>query len=127
VNAFATRDELRVRYSELLTPLLRRAEQRESMIAEARRIGEEQQARAAGDGPMLAPATVLARLREAAVPRVREDGREVAVMVGGARVGRVRPGKSGGVAVDLSVGEEADLDQVFAGLREAILGARAVV
>jgi ParB family transcriptional regulator, chromosome partitioning protein len=127
VNAFATRDELRVRYSELLTPLLRRPEQRESMIAEARRIGEEQQARAVGDGPMLAPATVLARLRESAVPRVREDGREVAIMAGSERVGRARPGKGGGIAVDLNVAEDADLDQLLAGLREAILSARAAI
>ena len=35
VNAFATKDELRVRYSEILTPLLRRPDQRVRMIAEA--------------------------------------------------------------------------------------------
>lgn len=49
VNAFATRDELRVRHSEVLTPLLRRAEQRERLLVSARLIGEEQQRLAAGE------------------------------------------------------------------------------
>ncbi|HEX7742844.1 MAG TPA: ParB/RepB/Spo0J family partition protein [Sphingobium sp.] len=123
VDAFATRDELRVRYSDLLTPLLRRPEQRESMIAEARLIGREQQARAAGDGTMLPPATVLARLREAAAPRLRDDARDVEIVAGGARIGRMRQGK-GGLTVDFSVAEDADLDSLFAQLREAILAVR---
>ena len=123
VDAFATRDELRVRYSELLTPLLRRPEQRASMIAEAVAIGAEQQARAAGDGTMIAPATVLARLREAAVPRVRDEGRDIPIIAGGARVGRVRPGKDG-LSVDFSIADEADLDEMLARLRETVLAMR---
>lgn len=123
VDAFATRDELRVRYSEILTPLLRRAEQREGMIAEARLIGQEQQERAAKDGAMLPPATVLARLRQAAAPRIR-DKRETQIMAGGAQVGRLRAVGMGGVAVDLSVSAGADLDELLALVREAVLAAR---
>ena len=126
VNAFATRDELKVRYSELLTPLLRRPEQRAGMIAEAVLIGKEQQARAAGDGRMLPPATVLARLRDAAMPRVRDEGRDIVILAGGERIGRVKPGKSGGLALDINVADDADLDQLFASLRETILSVRAM-
>lgn len=126
VNAFATRDELRVRYSELLTPLLRRPEERDSMIAEARAIGHEQQARAAKGGHMLAPATVLARLREAAAPRARDDCRDIAILAGGERIGRARPGK-GGLTVDLSIADDADLEALLVGLRETIIAARGLV
>lgn len=125
VDAFATREELKVRYSELLTPLLRRPDQREAMIAEARRIGEEQQRRAIGNESMLAPALVLARLREAAAPRAPDDGSDMPIMAGGARVGRARPGRSGGVTVDLSIADDADLDELFMRLRETILAVRA--
>lgn len=123
VDAFATRDELRVRYSELLTPLLRRAEQRHAIIAEARVIGEEQQRRAAKGGQMLAPATILSRLRAAATPRPQEDRRDMPILLQGQRVGRVRPEK-GGFAVDVSIADDADLDALIDGLRETILSAR---
>ncbi|HKY79898.1 MAG TPA: ParB/RepB/Spo0J family partition protein [Sphingobium sp.] len=125
VTAFARRDELRVRYSELLTPLLRRPQQRESMIAEGRLIGEDQQARAAKDGQMLPPATVVARLRDAALPRARDDERDIAIMVAGERIGRLRP-KAGGLAVDVSIADQADLDEVLTQVRESILAARAI-
>lgn len=126
VDAFATPEELKVRYSELLTPLLRRPEQREAMIAEARRIGQDQQARAVAKEPMLASALVLARLREAGSPRLPEDLCDLPILAGGARVGRVRPGRTGGVTVDLSIADDADLDELFARLRETILTVRAV-
>ncbi|HKT75190.1 MAG TPA: ParB/RepB/Spo0J family partition protein [Sphingobium sp.] len=127
VDAFATREELKVRYSELLTPLLRRPEQRAAVIAAARRIGEEQQRRAVGKEAMLSSALVLARLREAAAPRAAEEGADLPIVAGGARVGRVRPGRSGGVTVDLSIADDADLDELFIRLRETILAVRAVV
>ncbi|QDC39459.1 ParB/RepB/Spo0J family partition protein [Sphingobium fuliginis] len=125
VNAFATPDELRVRYSEILTPLLRRPDQRARMIAEAQSIGEQQQALARDGGRMLSPATVLARLRDAATPQPLEEARDMAIVAGGARIGRPRPGRSGGLTIDLSISEDADLDELLARLRETIVAARA--
>ncbi len=125
VNAFATPDELRVRYSEILTPLLRRPDQRARMIAEAQSIGEQQQALARDGGRMLSPATVLARLRDAATPQPLEEARDMAIVAGGARIGRPRPGRSGGPTIDLSISEYADLDELLARLRETIVAARA--
>lgn len=124
VDAFATRAELKVRYSELLTPLLRRPEQRADMIAEARRIGTEQQLLAAQDERMIPSATVLARLREAAAPRHREEARDLPIMLDGDRIGRVRAGKNGGLAIDLQIADDADLDALLATLRTALLRTR---
>ena len=124
VDAFATRAELKVRYSELLTPLLRRPQQRAEMIAEAKRIGAQQQAFAAQGERMIPSATVLARLREAVAPRPRDETREMPIMLAGDRIGRVRAGKSGGLAVDLQIADDADLDGLLAGLRTALLAAR---
>lgn len=124
IQAFATKEELKVRYSELLTPLLRRHEQRADLIAEARIIAQEQQARAAGNGSMLASATVLSRLRQAAARRPRESS-DMDIMAGGDRIGRARVTK-GGVVLDLTIASDADLDLLFAHVREAILAARAL-
>nr|WP_087575476.1 ParB/RepB/Spo0J family partition protein [Sphingomonas sp. CDS-1] len=125
VNAFATKDELRVRYSELLTPLLRRHDQRGRMIAEAQLIGEQQQALAREGDRMIPPATVLARLREAAMPQAPEETRDIAIIAGGARIGRAKPGRSGALTIDLSISEDADLDELLARLRETIVAVRA--
>ena len=124
IGAFATKEELKVRYSELLTPLLRRTEQRADLIAEARRIGEEQQARAAGKGQMLPSATVLSRLREAAARRPRA-ATDIEILAGGERIGRARPTK-GSIMLDVNIASDADLDALFATLRETILAARAM-
>ena len=124
IQAFATKEELKVRYSELLTPLLRRHEQRADLIAEARAIAGEQQARAAGDGAMLPSATVLSRLRQAAARRPKEMS-EIPVLTGSDRIGRARVAK-GAVMLDVSVPNDVDLDALFATLRETILAARAM-
>jgi ParB family chromosome partitioning protein len=123
IGAFATKEDLKVRYSELLTPLLRRAEQRADLISEARRIGQEQQERAAGAGSMLPPATVLSRLREAAARRPR-DTSDIEILAGGERIGRARPAK-GSIMLDVTIASDADLDALFAALKETILMARA--
>lgn len=122
IDAFATRAELKVRYSELLTPLLRRPEQRADMIAEARKIGAEQQALAAQDKSMIPSAAVLARLRDAAAPR-REQRGDVPIVINGEQIGRVKTGK-GGLTVDLNIAGEADLDHVLGQVRAAVLAAR---
>ena len=124
IQAFATKEDLKVRYSELLTPLLRRYEQRADVIAEARIIATEQQARAAGDGAMLPSATVLSRLRQAAARRPRDMG-EIAILSDGDRIGRARVAK-GAVTLDVSIANDADLDALLATLRETILAARAM-
>lgn len=67
VDAFATREELRVRHSEVLTPLLRRPEQRDRLLVAARSVGQEQQRLAAAGDRMIPAATVLTRLKQAAM------------------------------------------------------------
>lgn len=124
VSAFATKDELRVRYSELLTPLLRRPDQRGRVIAEALLIGEQQQLLAGQGERMIPPATVLARLRDAAAPDAGEDLLDIAIIAGGARIGRAKASRSGGLMVDLSIAEDADLDELLARLREIIVAVR---
>ena len=126
IDAFGTRDELRVRHSEVLTPLLRRPEQRERVIAAARLIGEEQQRLAAMDARMLPAATVLMRLKDAATVDGRARAAERAILMGADKVGKVRPGRDG-LAVDFVVADAADIDALLAGLRTAILECRASV
>lgn len=123
IDAFASPDELRVRYSELLTPLLRRADQRDLLLAEAQAIGAEQQALAASGDRMIAAPTVLARLRDAATPRPADD-RDIAIMAAGTRIGRAKAAKGGGLLIDLTIADDADLDELFAHLRETISIAR---
>jgi ParB family transcriptional regulator, chromosome partitioning protein len=124
IQAFARKEELKVRYSELLTPLLRRDQQRADIMAEARIIADEQQAGAVGDGSMLPPATVLSRLRQAAVRRPKEMG-DIAILAGGDQIGRARVVK-GSVVVDVSITSDTDLDALFVALRETISAARAM-
>ena len=123
VNAFATRDELRVRHSEVLTPLLRRAEQRERLLISARLIGEEQQRLAAGGERMIPAATVLARLKDAAKEGDIRRGNDRPLVLGDARVGRIRAGREG-LAVDLLVSEETDIDALLVTLRDALIDSR---
>lgn len=123
VNAFATRDELRVRHSEVLTPLLRRTEQRERVILSARQIGEEQQRLAASGERMIPAATVLARLKEATREGLARPGNEQPLVVGDSRVGRIRSGREG-LAIDLLVTRDADIDALLETLRTALLDNR---
>lgn len=121
VDAFATRDELRVRHSEVLTPLLRKQEACARVLEEARAIGAEQQALAAANERMIPAAAVLARLKDAGrEPAPREsEGEDVPVTLDGARIGRIRASRTG-LAIDFKVTAQNDLDAVMAALREAI-------
>jgi ParB family chromosome partitioning protein len=123
VNAFATRDELRVRHSEVLTPLLRRPEQRERLLVTAREVGEEQQRLAATGERMIPAATVLARLKDATRNNDNLRGNETPLVLGEARVGRIRTGREG-LAVDLLVTEETDIDTLLSTLRAALIDSR---
>jgi len=123
VDAFATRDELRVRHSEVLTPLLRKPEQRARVIAAARAVGEEQQRLAAADARLLPAAAVLQRLKDAGKSDGAKNPAEKPVLLGEAQVGRIRAGREG-LAVDLTIAEDADIDAVLASLRAAIVSVR---
>lgn len=126
VDAFATREELRVRHSEVLTPLLRRPEQRDRLLAAARAIGQEQQRLAAAGDRMIPPATVLTRLKQAAMQGGASRGQDMQVVVGDDKVGRIKLARDG-LAVELAVAPDADLDRVLAALRAAIIDSRARV
>jgi ParB family chromosome partitioning protein len=126
VDAFATREELRVRHSEVLTPLLRRPEQRDRLLAAARAIGQEQQRLAAAGDRMIPPATVLTRLKQAAMQGGGSRGQDMQVVVGDDKVGRIKLARDG-LAVELAIAPDADLDRVLAALRAAIIDSRARV
>lgn len=124
VDAFATREELRVRHSEVLTPLLRRPEQRERLLIAARGVGQEQQRLAASGDRMIPAANVLTRLKQAALDGGTSRPQDVHIVVGEDRVGRIKPSRDG-VTVELAVGQDADIDRILSALRLAILDSRA--
>lgn len=124
VDAFATREELRVRHSEVLTPLLRRAEQRERLLVAAAAIGLEQQRLAAANDRMIPAATVLTRLKQAAAEGGGAKGNDTALVMGDTRLGRLRPARDG-LALELTIANDADLDQILRAVRAAVLDGRA--
>jgi ParB family chromosome partitioning protein len=119
VEAFATRDDLRVRHSEVLTPLLRRHDSRALVIEAAIAVGEEQQRRSARNQPLLPAAAVLARLRQAVVEQAHRQ-EPLPILIGGVQVGRIRHGKAGDIAVDLAISPEADVEAILADLSRRI-------
>lgn len=123
VEAFATREELRVRHSEVLTPLLRRPEQRERLLVAARAIGQEQQRLAAVSDRMIPAATVLTRLKQAAVEGGSARSQDTTLFVGEDRVGRIKAARDG-LSVELTVGPEADIERLLAAVRAAIIDSR---
>ncbi len=129
VAAFATHDDIRVRHSEILTPLLRRPEERRRIIRAATAIATEQRGRSDGRDRSIPPATVLARLKAAAMPAMEDDAAPDpnAIFAHGAQVGRFRPLKAGAVAIELSLGADADIDEILAQVRAAVVQARATV
>lgn len=123
VNAFPSRDELRVRHSEVLTPLLRRPETRERIISAAILLGDEQQSRAGRHERMIGAPVVLARLKAAANPPA-DAVLNHAIIVDGEAIGRVRPLKSGALGVELTVPASADIEALIDALRQALIAAR---
>ncbi|ABQ69849.1 chromosome partitioning protein ParB [Rhizorhabdus wittichii DC-6] len=115
VEAFPARTELRVRHSEVLTPLLRRPELRAAIIDAAIAIAAQQQQRTANKQPLIAAAAVLSKLRQAAVSEPSKP-EPVTLMAGGTKVGVMRHGRGGVVDVSLSVGGDVDVESLLAEL-----------
>lgn len=124
IGAFATKEDVKVRHSEVLTPLLRRSEERERMIAAATVIGAEQQRLAAASDRMLGPATVVARLREAALAESGDQADALALLAAGERVGRIKQNKAGGLQVEFALAPETDLEAVLAELKAKLIAVR---
>ena len=72
---------------------------------------------------MIAPAAILSRLRAAAMPRPKDDRRDMPILMNGQRVGRVQPEKDG-FAVEVSVANDAELGVLLDAVRAMILTAR---
>jgi ParB family transcriptional regulator, chromosome partitioning protein len=125
VDAFGTRDELRVRHSEVLTPILRRPEQRERVIEAARQIGDEQQRLATGNKRLIPAATVLARLRQAGLAGTRQGLREQPIMLGEEQVGKLKPARDG-LSVELVVSDAADVDVLLSRVKSLLIEARTI-
>lgn len=125
VDAFATKDDIRVRHSEVLTPLLRRPDERSRLIAAATAIGREQRTRSLRHERPIPPAAVLARLRDAARPAA-DDQAAGAIVAGSARIGRLKSGKGGAISIELSLSPDIDLEEALAAVRDAIEQSRAI-
>lgn len=123
VNAFGTKDDLRVRHSEVLTPLLRRPEQRRQILDAAIQIGEEQQRLAAAGARLISAATVLSRLRAATRDEARAST-ETPIVAGGAQVGKVKAVRDG-FTVDLHIAPTANIAELLGLVEQALLLARA--
>lgn len=123
VDAFATRDELRVRHSEVLTPLLRRPEQRDRLIVAARAIAKEQERLASTGERMVPAANVLARLKQAATEGETGRSGDVPLTLDGERIGRVKLTKEGH-GVELLVSADADIDRLLQIVRAALVDSR---
>lgn len=123
VDAFATKDELRVRHSEVLTPLLRRAQLREHVLTAARAIAEEQQKLAASGERMIPAASVLARLKQAGKTIDPARDAEQPVLLNGTRIGRLRNVREG-LSVEVVITEGSALASVLAAIERAVIDAR---
>lgn len=126
VVAFATEDELRVRHSEVLTPLMRRVETYALVVSEALVVASEQEQLALRGERMIPAAVVLQRLKDAAVPPLSELAQTDAIMAGEAKVGRMKVGRGGELQIDLAVAHDTDLEELLSSLHQAILTARGV-
>ena len=73
---------------------------------------------------MIPAATVLTRLKQAAMEGGAARAQDMQVMMGNDRVGRIKPGRDG-LTVELAIAGDADLDRILAALRTAILDSRA--
>lgn len=123
VNAFASTDELRVRHSEILAPLLRRPEHRDAIIEEALKIGAEQERLCATGDKLIPAAAVLARLREAGTDAPAPAATLSATEAYAQELGTIEA-FPGGIAVELIVPEFANLDEVLDRLKQALIEAR---
>jgi ParB family chromosome partitioning protein len=125
IRAFPTPDELRVRHAEVLTPLLRRPAQRASILRAAALLTHEQQVLSLRHEPLLPAATVLNRLKQAALTSdMTADVRQM-IHVNDLCVGSAKPqsrdaDKPGIIAFELAIADQVDLDALFDRLRQII-------
>jgi hypothetical protein len=110
-----------------LAPLLRAADQRERILAEAGRIRVEQAALAASGTAAIVPASVLARLVSAATTRVASrkpvaSGAEHVVRASdGAVIARSqRAGRGGGVTISLPAPARHDRKALLRALEDIL-------
>jgi ParB family chromosome partitioning protein len=125
VRAFPTPDELRVRHAEVLTPLLRRPAQRLLIFQAAALLAHEQQVLALRHEPLLPAATVLARLKQAALTTDAEAGtlhmvHIDGVCVGSAKTDRHAGGQQGMISLELTVPDQVPIEQLLDRLRHII-------
>lgn len=120
ICAFARKEDIKVRHSEVLTPLLRKIEVREKIIAAAIELSREQQRLALEEGRMLSPATVLGRLKEAAeqTPKVL-DSKEI-ISIGDSQIGTVKLTKNGNLQLEATFPASDNLDKVIEALKVAV-------
>lgn len=102
VASFGRQDDIKVRHSEILTPLLRDEASRARMIAEARRINHDQQELSTQSSRLLPAAQVLARLKDAAESTAPRKRPAVSVNYRDRKLGTISREEDGAIRVDAS-------------------------
>jgi ParB family transcriptional regulator, chromosome partitioning protein len=125
VRAFPTPDELRVRHAEVLTPLLRRPAQRARIMQAAALLEHEQQVLAQRHEPLMPAATVLGRLKQAALATEGGADSLQMVMVDGVCVGSAKHDRQGMVTLELTVPDQVEMDALLERVRQIVEDARA--
>jgi ParB family chromosome partitioning protein len=125
VRAFPTPDELRVRHAEVLTPLLRRPARRALIFEAAALLAHEQQVLALRHEPLLPAATVLNRLKQAALAKESEAGTLHMVHVDGVCLGSAKSDRHGGeqaglLSLELTIPDQVEIEPLLDRLREIL-------
>jgi ParB family chromosome partitioning protein len=125
VRAFPTPDELRVRHAEVLTPLLRRPAQRALIFQAAALLAHEQQVLALRHEPLLSAATVLGRLKQAALATDADTGVLHMIHIDGACLGSAKSERRGGdqqgiISLELTIPDQVRIEPLLNHLRQII-------
>ena len=125
VRAFPTPDELRVRHAEVLTPLLRRPAQRALIFQAAALLAHEQQVLALRHEPLLPAATVLNRLKQAALAKELDAGALHMVHVDGVCLGSAKSDRHGEdqqglLSLELTIPDQVPIETLLDRLRQIL-------
>lgn len=128
IGAFASMSDLKVRHGMKLSPLLKKPDLRDAIIAEALAISEEQAARAAAGEPAIDGPQIVQRLSVANNKPVRKaslKSRPSLATASGDEIGQiVTDSKSKGITLTINPKKPVEIDEIMAALRPVIEAAK---